>query len=274
MAHVILHSRGLLATIAWLITAIPLAVLVYWFLVRARNRPLDARIPNTMMVLGATVFLSFGSLLMLWFVRERIELSIDAKLSIDTLAHVAAIAISATGIVFTYIMKSDQSVQAARQQIYQTLELQSIELFRFEAENAEIVSMLWGPERAPTDALDRYQVKQYTCQMLNLFEMAYRFRAERIMDPAVFGSWVIWIWELCSTPVFQALWSSNEDNLPLNYVPEFRKSIEYAIDFSRNGRGNDVEKRKAFFEWLGKEINCIEIPKWLDQGAIDRIPKR
>ena len=101
-------------------------------------------------------------------------------------------------------MKSDQSNRIAQQEIYQTLELQSIELFRFEAANQLLVDMLWTNSDLPVRHADRYQVKQYICQMLNLFEMAYRFRVHGIMPPDVFGSWVIWIWELSGRPVFPA----------------------------------------------------------------------
>lgn len=87
---------------------------------------------------------------------------------------------------------------------------------------------------SPKKRGDRYQLKQYVCQMLNLFEMAYRFRAEGIMAPVVFGSWVIWIWELCNAPVFQQMWADTQDDLPLNYVPDFRGTIDLRL--GREGR--------------------------------------
>jgi len=166
-------------------------------------------------------------------------------------------------------MKSDQSTRTAKQQIYQSLELQSIELFRFEANNSELVSKLWDAETLPKEPKERYQLKQYVCQMLNLFEMAYRFRVSGIMDPAIFGSWVIWIWELSNAPAFSALWSDKQEGLPLNYVPEFREAVDIAICVAEQpGNIDPKSRRRMFFKKLADLLSCSVVESWLEpQGC-------
>jgi hypothetical protein len=111
--------------------------------------------------------------------------------------------------------------------------------------------------------------------MLNLFEMAYRFRADGIMAPPIFGSWVIWIWELCANPVFQDFWSDKEDGLPLNYIPDFRQAIDKGISIS-HANEKDRVGRKKFFRALAKDMGCRELEKWLrvDSHRHRKIPKR
>lgn len=272
--HLFLQQRWLLLAIAWLFASAAASFAIYWICVRAINRPDDMRVPHTVMVLGASALLAFGALVMLWVAGERVRLEADAKLSIDTLAQIATIAVTAISVVFTYLLKSDQSTRTAKQQIYQTLELQAIDLFRFEAKNEPLVKALWFSDKLPTSELERYQLKQYVCQMLNLFEMAYRFRVEGIMAPAVFGSWVIWIWELSNRSVFRELWKDAEDGLPLNYVPDFRSAIGLAIETAEGkaDSGKDTGL-KTFFRNLGRRIGCDEIERWLDQTPQGRTPR-
>lgn len=268
VTHAVLMTRLLLPAIAWFAVATAASIVVYWRQVRAINRPEDMRIPYTIMVLGAACLLTLGALTMLYLARERVRLEADAKLSIDTLAQIATIAVTAVSVVFTYILKSDQSNRTAKQHIYQSLELQSIDLFRFESGNTDLVRALWNADQPPDNDTEHYQLKQYVCQMLNLFEMAYRFRVDGTMAPTVFGSWVIWIWELCNTPVFQALWADEEDGLPLNYVPEFRGAVDLAVDIATKPEPMDAAARRTeFFNKLARRIGCDEVERWLDRHA-------
>jgi len=267
VTHFLILARWLLPAILWFVVAVAASFSIYWRKVRDINRPEDMRVPYTIMVLGGSSLLTFGALVMLWVTRDRVRLETDTKLSIDTLVQIATIAVTAIGVIFTYILKSDQSNRTAKQQIYQTLELQSIELFRFEARNEKLVEALWYAEEPPSKEIDRYQLKQYVCQMLNLFEMAYRFRVDGIMAPSVFGSWVIWIWELCNAPVFQKLWTNKDDGLPLNYVPDFRTAVDYAVEVASRKTDGIEARRKAFFRELAKRVGCEEVENWLDPSA-------
>ncbi|HLP24516.1 MAG TPA: hypothetical protein VK477_02475, partial [Acidobacteriota bacterium] len=132
-------------------------------------------------------------------------------------------------------------------EIYQRLELASVELFRFECDHDRLVELLWGDGEETKDSLprlagaDAYQVRAYVCQMLNLFEMALRFRRDETMEPEVFGSWVIWMHDLCSCPRFQTLWP----DLRLNYVAELRHVMDAGIAIAA---ASDIERRTEFFK--------------------------
>src|SRR4051794_5308575 len=96
--------------------------------------------------------------------------------------------------------------------------------------------------------------------MLNLFEMATRFRTLRILPEDVFGSWVIWIWELCSCKRFQDFWL-DDDDLPSNYVRDFREVITAGVEMANRQHPED-KKRSDFFSTVAERLNCWEIEQW------------
>lgn len=138
-------------------------------------------------------------------------------------------------------------------EIYQQLELASVELFRFECEQAELVGLLWneGDEaQADLTTAQGYQVRAYTCQILNLFEMAVRFRIDGTMEPDVFGSWVIWMHDLSSASRFRAIWPE----LRPNYVVELREILDAGVAC---GDQNPELRRAAFFSAVAAQFdNC------------------
>src|SRR5262249_55875278 len=150
--------------------------------------------------------LTTTALVVMWLGRDHLRFDAVLALNVNVVAQIAGVLVAASGIVFTYIMRSEQANRNSKQSIYQVLELQSIDLFRFEIDHSKLVHALWFKPHAPVpkteeEQIEKYVLKQYVCQMLNLFEMAFRFRVQGIMSPDIFGSWVIWIWELCSSPV-------------------------------------------------------------------------
>ncbi len=283
--HTFARDHFLVPAIGSLMAGTVITALYYFLGVRPLVRNDDNRIAFTMMVVGALGVLAILALLVLWYGQDYIRLETKA-LGADTLLQVASVVISAVGIVFTYLMRSEQANRTANQQIYQTLELQSVELFRFEANHPDLVEKLWYgevPEKLvtpemelpPRDEAELYVLRQYVCQMLNLFEMAYRFRARGIMEAEVFGSWVIWMWELCELDVFCAFWKS-EDNLPANYVGGFSAAMTVGVDLRRRRAippqgelATEREKKAAagrkaqFFDRLAKDLNSPEIKESL-----------
>jgi hypothetical protein len=271
-AHTFAREGHLLSAIIALTTGTIITTIFYFACVRPLVRVDDSRIAYTMMLVGSIGFLAILALVVLWFAQERIKLDRTATLEMGALFQAAGVVISAVGIVFTYLMRTEQANRTANLQIYQTLELQSVELFRFEADHPDLVEKLWfGPippsllseevELSPRQETELYVLRQYVCQMLNLFEMAYRFRVRGVMEPEVYGSWVIWMWELCESEVFCAFWR-HADGLPSNYVKGFSNAMERGVWLRINEPSE--EKRKAtFFERLAKDIGCPEIKEWL-----------
>lgn len=164
-------------------------------------------------------------------------------------------------IALIYLLDTRSAQQMARREIYQRLELASVELFRFECEHAGLVSLLWDENAKPLKELtyaQQYALKAYVFQMLNLFEMAIRFREQKIMEPDVFGSWIIWMYELCSCGRFQQLWSE----IRMNYVGLLQKLLTGGIDTIRARKGDDP--RTAFFQMFAQTFRCRAIGEFID----------
>jgi hypothetical protein len=172
--------------------------------------------------------------------------------------------VGAFGIVFTFVMGSVQNTWNARQQLYQTLEIQSILLFRFENDNEDRVRSLWKKDLAPTDKIEQFCVKEYICQILNLFEMAVRFQLQGVLPRNVFGSWVIWMWELCTREVFHQYWL-DKDDLPFNYLSELRGIVNTGIAIAQSCGECERNKRQYFFDAVSQELNCPEVRNWFKE---------
>jgi hypothetical protein len=265
-AHFFAIRADILASLLSLGVGTILYCLFYFLLFRPLIRSADSRIQNAVMMWGAVTALTISALLFLYLGRDYITIDAKAEVSYDLLIKSGSILISAVGIAFTFVMGSEQANRNSRRQLYQTLELQSVELFRFECEKSELVRGLWFKEKEsfgskPEDPVLRYQIRQYACQILNLFEMATRFRSSRVLPEDVFGSWVIWIWELCNCKQFQDLWL-DDDDLPSNYVRDLRDIITAGVGIAIRDEVSDVEKRAKFFEKVAERLNCWEIEEW------------
>jgi hypothetical protein len=215
------------------------------YFVALRPGHIDERAKYAMMLWVSITLMSGIMLFLLWWFGEQFELpakgekfkiaSADLMQLLAAAAQVLGIIIAAAMIVVTNSFNARQAERTSRQQIYQTLELQAVELFRYETGQRKLVGQLWVEGGAPSDtdasvidSVSEYQLVQYVCQFLNLFEMAYRFRKDDVVDHEVFGSWVIWMWGLCERPVFRALWARPSD-LRMNYVKDFRSVMDEGV---------------------------------------------
>jgi hypothetical protein len=135
-----------------------------------------------------------------------------------------------------------QAAEARKIQIYQTLEIESNTIFRFEAEHKYILPQ-FKEHLAPiglferTDILDNDGTKvtrdemqliarkyyEVTC---NLFEVAARMRDKGFADPEVFGSWVAWYFDTVCEWGFRAAWAGLRDN----YTPELRGMFDETLE--------------------------------------------
>lgn len=186
------------------------------------------------------------------------------------LAQMAGILIAALGVVVANIFTSQQEQKAASRSIYQKLEFGSIELFRFEKGNPDMVEVLWFsddlPEMSPQQ---EHHFEQYVCQYLNLFEMAVRLRIDKVMPPDVFASWVPWMYEVCALEVFAELWSGG---LRTHYVYAFRELIDNGIAFAAadeddSGLSPTAEKfYSAVAEIVGVGKPCQHVHRWLEDA--------
>jgi hypothetical protein len=147
-----------------------------------------------------------------------------------------------------------------RREIYQNLELASVDIFRFEAQNSTIVEKVWFAGKLPKKGTVEYEtVRAYVYQILNLFEMAVRFRRQGIMPNDVFGSWVIWFYDLCSAPGFSALWP----DMRWNYLPELREILTEGLTIT--SRHDAEAARQKFFEFMATQFRDKSIRLWLTE---------
>ena len=189
-------------------------------------------------------------------------------LTITSLEILTLAGIVVTLIIFmvTYASGRRQDRHLAHRQIYQRLELASIEVFQNQIEHPEL-AQIWEVNRTemrsrkgalPVDSYDAFLYQQ-----LNLFEMAYRFCKDDLMPTDVFGSWVIWFGDLCSSPYFREFWIGEDAVAPLNYVPDFRKIMTEGCMIYGGEKLNLQEKRETFFTFVGEELQSETISQWL-----------
>lgn len=274
---------ALLLCIGWIIIAI-------YYLQTLRRVFLDERIRYSLMILAGVSQLVCINLFFLYWAGNRLNFDLPFKIDgqafsqlINNFVGVVGIVLAAAMIVVTNFFNAKQARISSGQQIYQTLEIQSIELFRFEAAHPELVQRLWfsgnsdlGKDKAATRYINKdvsdYLVRQYICQILNLFEMAFRFRKDNIVPRDVYGSWVIWMWELCSEPEFQNCWRAG-DALGLNYVGEFRAIVDNGVELARatQATGSKTDAEKAMNEFassISKALgNCAVLDFWFSTNT-------
>lgn len=169
--------------------------------------------------------------------------------------------VSIAGGVIALLVQRTRERRMMADEIYQRLELASNELFEFEAEHPEIARALWDDD-VGGDAVD-VVIEAHVSRILNLFEMAARFRKQGIVPPEVFGSWVIWYWHLCTRPAFGALWSGD---LRLNYVPTLREIMDFGVRLHAKQPGDEGGKRREFFEFVGAKLSCKAVRGWLEDA--------
>jgi hypothetical protein len=266
IVYAVAAAGYLFLSFAVLLIAMIVFTVYYFRAFRPLLRSGDFRVQSTVAIWTVVDVVMLSAMLFLFIFRDTIRLEGQLEISYDIIVQAASVFISALGIVFTYVMRTEQTQRNAQQQLYQTLELQSVELFRFECDHPHLVKALWFDPPA-ADAVERdkvlaYSTRQYVCQMLNLFEMAIRFRTQGILLPEVFGSWVIWIWEVCECRNFQDMWL-DDDDLPSNYIPDLREILSAGVEIaSANPEGGEESKRK-FFREVADHLDCHEVKDWL-----------
>lgn len=274
VAHDYAEAGKTLATAGILAAGFAITATLYFGYLRARWG--DDRIKYAIL-LWATLWILIGFFILVAWRWGDLKLDDNAIQVINTAAQILGIVIAAAMIVLTNIVNAKQQNQTAQHKIYQTLELQSVQLFQWEIDHPKQVKQLWFSDKLPANEFDQYLLRQYVCQILNLFEMATRFRKEGIVAHEVYGSWVIWMWELCDLPVFQELWRG-PGGIWTNYVSAFRDIMSTGVEISspiaargkKKPRLSDEEKEKIaqencrkFFAAVSEKFNCEVVQSWL-----------
>jgi hypothetical protein len=154
--------------------------------------------------------------------------------------------------VVSFIFQQSRLVELQKQQTYQRLELASNELFRFSASNATVLVRYQAMEKEPAGALtdvEKVVADNHIYQTLNLFEMAARFHRKRFFEDEVFGSWVMWYYEMLRSWYFRETWIE----IRPNYTSEMRLVFDKAVEDFNPGTDEDV-RRKQFFAHVAKVL--------------------
>lgn len=155
----------------------------------------------------------------------------SVELDLGSIASILSIVAAALAIIISNRQQAYKELQATRDQIYQQLEIESINLFRFEVENVELTRVTWDDtvtfDELKKDNSKAYQVLQHLCQILNLFEMAVRFKRDGIAHEDVFKSWEAWIFDLCKSSIFLNYWYI--EGVRKNYIELFQNIIDEGL---------------------------------------------
>lgn len=157
---------------------------------------------------------------------------IEWNIGLGSLAEIFVLALSVAAVLYGISVQKRRDREVARREIYQRLELASIDLFRFEADHIDLIRPLYSGDPPPADPAAAHAYRNYICQILNLFEMAMELCCSDVIDDEVFGSWIPWFEELGQAPGFAPLWRAG---LRDNYTGSLAAVMDIAILPDREG---------------------------------------
>ncbi len=144
-----------------------------------------------------------------------------------------------------------------RDEIYQTLELASEDLFTLEIEHRDLIHKFFKDD-ADFESLDdaeQFAAEEYFCKVLNLQEMAVNFRLEGISHPSIFATWVAWMEETCVCPVFQTIW---RETLCHHYDIDFAAMLNRGIELFTGQEGYTRESRRKFYCFVAYKLGEVK----------------
>ncbi len=220
------------------------------------------------------------------------SLCIRAARNTSSTDYITLLGVIVTGTAI--LIQQRRSVRVQKTEIYVRLELASSELFSFEAENVghleryrdlfmhenkfddheKIVMKIYdklenGYKCSNPKVMDAYRtielekrmVRKYYEKTLNLFEIAARLKASRIIEPQVFGSWVIWYYDTLCEFAFRNDW----DDLRLNYTPDLRAVFDKHISHFKHDVPDEI-RRHEFFQDMADLYSCSILKHWLNDS--------
>lgn len=159
---------------------------------------------------------------------------------------------------FFYTFRKEGRIE--RGAAYLTLELASIEVFKYKAEHFD--ALHWGETEENLFGKPKLQLEEqadsYFYQCLNLFEAASRFRKIKVIQPEVYASWVAWFYEVLEYAYFRRQWLQTYRD---NYTREVREVFDAGVGLDW-GHGDDNARRKAFYASVAEILDCDVIEQW------------
>lgn len=122
--------------------------------------------------------------------------------------------------------------QAKREQkrsqfeIYQRLELASIDLHRFEVDHVDLIRPLYTGVGAPTEPAELKAYHNYVSQILNLFELQVELHCNELVEASILETWLPWFNDVGKAPGFRAVW---EAGVGSHYSQRLQRLMERVI---------------------------------------------
>lgn len=191
------------------------------------------------------------------------ELAIDSQAAENLLAG-SALVFSLLSLLIS-ILAYRRENRVEKSAAYLQLEMNSSEVFKYEAEFAPVMAPLRLPRRPKAlprgDALceAREAARNLYFQSLNLFEVCARFRKQDVIAPEVFASWVAWFHDLLEGWHFRETWPE----IRCNYTPDVRDIFDVGCAIFAAEQAPDA-RRAAFYAAVGDIMKCDRIGSWLD----------
>lgn len=169
--------------------------------------------------------------------------------------------------LITHFKEARRERRQANREVYQRLELASLELWRHESKD-EMTRLFWEGSKLPVSKFDRMRLENAACQYLNLFEMAVQFRTDGVMPKQVFGSWVAWMLEFGQAKLLPEVWES----IRLNYTVSIREIIFYSMQLHQDDNLCETEKRNCFFSHVADLFKCEIVRNWCKDRTDSKLP--
>ncbi len=152
------------------------------------------------------------------------------RADVGALVEIGVLLGSVWAVLYTVRDQKRRDREVARREIYQRLELASIDLFRFEADHLDLIRPLYSGDAPPSDPATFHAYRNYVCQLLNLFEMAVELCCADVVSEEIFASWIAWFEELGQAPGFEPLWNGG---LRDNYTGTLGQVMDIAVSDDR-----------------------------------------
>lgn len=173
--------------------------------------------------------------------------------------QIIAVSVATFTFVCSVVWNRNRENEKDDQELYQRLELASIELFRFQGEQIELIAPLVDPlKEIPEEPARRDAFDNYICQHLNLFELAIFYVKKDILNQVIFSSWVAWFFNISQAPGFERAW---KEDLRHHYINELGDIFNEGLFLTKLPLTQD-ERRMAFYVFTGQRLNIDMLRNW------------
>jgi len=185
------------------------------------------------------------------------------NISAADILQITSLLLATATFVIAQAIQKRRDREIANREIYQKLEFASIDLFRFEAANLNLIRPVWekNTNMPPIGTAEHIATMNYVCQILNLFELAIKFRKEKVLPADIFGTWVAWFYNLITAPGFPIIWKE----VNMDYLKELTNIINGGLVIMKEEKSEE-KKSEKFYEFVSYVLKCKIIGNWMKES--------